>query len=311
MAGGDSAPTGLRVLNSEYWEIGGDPDGHWLVGAGERSEHAVSSESQVEFVGWLIDACWLDGVPEKLSDRAWRNEAIAAIRQLHDQLGAVSLRCPPLATQVPASAHRLSRLATTTASDLHGAEPAEAAVHIEELILDLSLLRRGLLLSFAATRSDSAAVHQQLAIDRMSKKIAPEFLESAASGADGARSAARTWLALAISIQLGRHALEVTLRPAPDPGPARFELRPRTALDALWLAASVSVGAIEPPFPISGVFKCDYPVCGRVFFGDRAHSRGQNRFCSNSCGKRFHAARSTTKQREAWKEARRARGGGA
>lgn len=73
--------------------------------------------------------------------------------------------------------------------------------------------------------------------------------------------------------------------------PLRVVPGPLSPLLDIWLVAAVSVGAIVPPYPLPGVFRCEYHLCGKVFVSNRRGVVGHRRFCCPEHGKRFYAAR--------------------
>lgn len=86
--------------------------------------------------------------------------------------------------------------------------------------------------------------------------------------------------------------LDGRLLPPSEPGgPMSVAQGEVTPLFQIWLMAAVSVGAIVPPYPIPGLFRCSYHRCGRVFLSRKLGVGGTLRFCSKQHGQRYHAAR--------------------
>lgn len=74
-------------------------------------------------------------------------------------------------------------------------------------------------------------------------------------------------------------------------GPPRPVSAPISALEDTFFVMAASVGAIQPPSRLPGVFRCEYHLCRRVFTSYRRGVGGKYRFCCIQHGKRFYAAR--------------------
>ena len=79
--------------------------------------------------------------------------------------------------------------------------------------------------------------------------------------------------------------------------PARITVRATTPAQFLWVSLGATCGAIEPPFPVEGFYRCSYDVCGRLFFSEQARTKGENVFCSPRCGKSFWATKRMREKR--------------
>ncbi|MFN0095067.1 MAG: hypothetical protein ACKVVT_09875 [Dehalococcoidia bacterium] len=165
--------------------------------------------------------------------------------------------------------------------------------HLRDAILVLSLLgqqRPGRALEFMDKANQ---VWSYLA--RVARDEAGEDEDAAA------RIAAR----LLISMILQKHTTLMAVPWVVDPRrPAKVILRGARPVDSLWLSMAVTVGHIEPPTPIEGVFVCAYEPCGKVFLRPPDRQRPGHAFCSDACGRRFHAAKSTRARRAAKRQVR-------
>jgi len=62
-------------------------------------------------------------------------------------------------------------------------------------------------------------------------------------------------------------------------------------LHEVFFVIALSVGALDPPYPLPGVYRCAYHRCQRVFLSKKIRVSGKLRFCCPEHGKRFYAAR--------------------
>jgi hypothetical protein len=113
--------------------------------------------------------------------------------------------------------------------------------------------------------------------------------------ADPATYLAQMWFISLIT----RHGHGLDVSPLPHGEKVRLAFRPATAAQQMWLTLAATAGFLDLPFPVDGLFSCEYPKCGRMFFANRSKARGTHRFCSERCGRRFHAVKSTRKRRAA------------
>jgi hypothetical protein len=258
-----------------------------MVAVGEPAEIPFDDGRMAAAFRWLAQADWLDDVDwpptSAKSRRALSIEKIfPSLRELLIRSGDLGFMGPPFAS------------------------PA-GGVGLSSLLVALSYLRAGLLLNTAVQVGDYDRIRSFLLTD-------PKGWSSSGSlGVVGAEfenqhfamvAAARLWVASYVVANLDTFGLRATMRTNRIGGPYRIAAASASPWQLLWLVLAVSIGAIEPPFPMPGVRVCEYPTCGEVFITARNNVRGKRRFCTPRCGRSFHAAKTTDAKRAAARAAR-------
>lgn len=190
----------------------------------------------------------------------------AALRKLFDVAGDLDLLPPP-------------------------GEPGPAGyIDLPSLVARLAALRRALLFAFRLRDVDSPERFWELLEHEIA--VLDESLLAAMTAhfgdSDAARSVlARVWfLTLLNSMGLGK------VVGMGGPGePVRVDPGPRTPEQEVWFTIALSIGALIPPYPLPGVYRCAYHRCRRVFTSAKTGVSGHRRFCCPEHGKRFYAAR--------------------
>jgi hypothetical protein len=158
------------------------------------------------------------------------------------------------------------------------------------LARQLSSLRKSLLFTLAM-RNYEKPTEFYARLEKQIDAIDPEAgdaLRQTFGSADDSHSALARMFLLA-----DRTVIDVSpLISADSPGgPLRTNVEPYTPQQVIWFTIALSAGAIVPPSPMSGVFRCGYQLCQKLFVSKRLGVGGTHRFCSVAHGKRFHAAR--------------------
>ncbi len=318
------------AMAERWWAAHSGFDGPLeFVGSPRLHYREFDREALESFSTWLEGATWLEAFQDLTVE-----DLIERLIEMLSTFGAVSLpaqRKPPRLRLGPLGAiigpagreiarHQvllnfgirpLSPEATALAllggarqlSDEELVLPDSGAplyIRVVDLLYDLICLRDALLLGF-----DVSSGRWDQARERLNRLFPAENFAATIAGLQKDEHVyddeipdllARLW----ISAHLGRGELRATVKPELR-GPGRIVLTGATALQQVWLGIAVTVGAIDPPVPIDGIYRCAYQACRRTFTG-RRRPAGTLPFCSKRHGKSYWAAKATRERRQREKE---------
>ena len=272
-----------------------------LVGTGWFRTERFDRRSQDRLLAWIARANWL-----KRLDILSTREHVQRVCEFLDQFGAVSLQFPhpgrlfvaPDGDLIDRSGRSVTsaQAIQATGQIVVGAEQATTGpqfVSYADLCVELDLLHQ-IMLALACEakgRPDKAL--------QVYEALMPEVVEDArAEAGDDAALAlfivSRAWIS--IGLRLNSDLIAVPLV-TDMRSPAKIIVRGRRPLDSLWLSLAVTIGHIEAPEPIEGIFVCAYQPCGRAFIRSPRQSRGKLSFCRPRCSQSFYAKRRTEQVR--------------
>ena len=331
----------LQVLMHADWRSGEDLWGRpILVGLGSPNSKPFNRAAQIRVLEWLQAGSWMDAyalADEPPADlKTMERHLLEFVRahgavtvELAGELTAIEQRRHALATfpkvfgltgrwnftdvtgtpVTPEMVLQSRSIPVEWSSDGPRSSSPEdvpgATVQLVDLLADLCYLRVGLLLTFAARSADATEI--QRAVDLTRSLGMGETSDDAESEPERDLDVlARVWMVHKAS-ELRAEARFDVLRPF---APATIGVRPTTPLQLLWLSLAVAGGAVEPPIPIDGFYRCSYPPCQRLFHSPRRRTKGENVFCSKRCGQSFWATKRVKEMRAADRERKaRDRGG--
>jgi hypothetical protein len=300
----------VEVVRAERWELQhAMPDGTpYYVSTGKAETFEFDDAAQLELFTWLSEAVDLD---------PWSNSVWPEDRLLDSlsQFGAITLttwrpydagfKMGPDGFMVSPSGRLITfdsafSLLNASAEALEGT-PAIYAVDARQHWQSLVSLRLALRLAVSRTKGD----------DTWRSLIASGFgpfraIDTAVELTQwrppkpGDRELAKLQVWFLSHVYLDG----LTVAPLPAGAQLRLAFRPKSAFQRAWVTLAATAGILDLPFEVNGLFRCDYPRCGRWFFHDQIAVKGENRFCSVRCGKSYHAAIATRRRRAAEKQRR-------
>ena len=173
-----------------------------------------------------------------------------------------------------------------------------SAVDILEFVLKFAPLRRALFLVLELHDADPGALRDDQAA-RLERQI-PGVMTLVDRLFDDARIKREGLARASFANQLRLQHLGRTRFGPRMGGPNIVEPSTRSPLQFLWFSVAVSADAIIPPYPVPGVYRCAYHLCGDVFLSRKRGVVGRLRFCSIEHGKRFHAAKRMKQKTKAY-----------
>lgn len=284
MLGYDVQAPSARTTRFDAWEVrSAAVDGDliprlWLLGRGSPRVSEFDAEDRGAAIDWLgsDDSRWLDGLrlafppgldvdcPEHVPDM---QQATASFVRLFNLAGDLGMGVPV-------------RLA---GESRHG-------VDVYTWAYRLWSLRAALMVALARLDLEILGVVPA----NLGLTLAPRDLGTVSEG-DDLHAAARD-----LHATLGRffilsgmewllsNRLVAPNQPGEPFGVAAGLVSP---LHEVFFVIALSVGALEPPYPLPGVYQCAYHRCQRIFLSKKTRVSGKLRFCCPEHGKRFYAAR--------------------
>jgi len=263
-----------------------------IVGVGQPELLEFRPADQEAAIEWLAsdDAAWLD--------------ALRRAAPVDDPEGEFDEDILPMPGVAAAS---LSRLVSASGDLGMGAEVqtggrVEFAIDVYEWGFRLYSLRASLKTALGLLDLELSGITAAAAAAAMEDR-APGITAELDAFYSDARRAQEALLRLFVLVgtewlTAGRLVEPDTLGGAPS-----FSPGPVTPLQEIFFIIAMSIGALDPPHALPGVYQCGYHLCRKVFTSPKKGVVGTRRFCCPEHGRRFYASR---RMKEKSKKARRA-----